>query len=141
MEGRRRPLRATGALARLGRFGVAAQEDLEEALVAHLEVLLSTRQGSSPASPEYGLEDITDAIHTYPIGAQRIGARIRSAIEAYEPRLAPGVAVELLADDPGAAGPLHLSYRVMARLAADRRRLVVLRARVAPSGEVAIEVE
>ena len=108
-EGRRRPLRATGALSRLGRAGVSARGGLEEAIVAHLGVLLSARQGSSPASPEYGLEDISDAIHTYPVGAQRIGARIRAAIEAYEPRLAPGVAVELLADDPGVTGGASLA--------------------------------
>lgn len=83
-------------------------------------------------------EDITDAIHSYPAGAAQIGARIRSAIEAFEPRLADGVAVDLLVDHDA---PLHLNYRVMARLAEDRRRLLVFRADVAPSGEITVELE
>lgn len=146
MEGGRRPLRrcvaarmSGGLLARVCAGGVgAAGEDPAASIAAHLGVLLRARQGSSPASPGFGLADITDAIHSYPAGAAQIGARIRSAIEAFEPRLADGVAVDLLVDHDA---PLHLNYRVMARLAEDRRRLLVFRADVAPSGEITVELE
>ena len=48
----------------------------------------------------------------------------------YEPRLARGVAVDLLAADEG----LQLTYRVSARLQRDRRVLLAFRVEVAPDG-------
>jgi type VI secretion system protein len=126
-----------GLLQRIDGSGLARAGDEVAAVLEHLRVLLATRQGSSASAPGYGLQDITDAIHSYPVGAQQIGSRIRAAIEAFEPRLAPGVSVELLTS----ANPLDLQYRISARLRSDRRRLLVLGACVSPDREIALHLE
>lgn len=126
-----------GLLQRFDGLGLTRAGDEAAAVVEHLRVLLGTRQGSSASSPGYGLQDITDAVHSYPVGAQQIGSRIRAAIEAFEPRVTPGVSVELLTSD----SPLHLHYRVSMRLRSDRRRLLILHARVSPDREIALHLE
>lgn len=126
-----------GLLQRFDALGLARSGDEVAAVLEHLRVLLGTRQGSSASCPGYGLQDITDAVHSYPVGAQQIGGRIRSAIESFEPRLSPGVSVELLNSDT----PLHLRYRITARLRSDRRRLLVLHASVSPDREIALRLE
>lgn len=126
-----------GLLQRIDGLGLARPDDEVAAIVAHLRVLLGTRQGSSASTPGYGLQDITDAVHSYPVGVQQIGSRIRTAIETYEPRLARGVVVEVRETD----SPLNLHYRIAARLASDRRRLLVLHASVSPDREIALSLE
>lgn len=125
-----------GLLQRFDALGLARAGDEVAAIIEHLRVLLGTRQGSAASCPGYGLQDITDAVHSYPIGAQQIGGRIRAAIESFEPRLASGVTVELLNSD----SPLHLHYKITARLRSDRRRLV-LHASVSPDREIALQLE
>lgn len=116
MEGGRRPLGrsavSAGLLARMGAREVAAIDDPIAAIQEHLRTLLAARPGGSASSPGFGLGDLADAVHAYPAGAQRIAARIRAAIESHEPRLARGVAVDLLTADEG----LALIYWVSARL-------------------------
>lgn len=126
-----------GLLERVDERGVRSRDDDVAAILAHLRVLLGTRQGGAPSTPGYGLQDITDAIHSYPVGAQQIGHRIRAALERFEPRLARGIVVELLDGD----SPLHLDYRVIARLADDRRRVLVFHARVSPDQSITLDVD
>lgn len=126
-----------GLLQRFDALGLVRADDEVTGVIEHLRVLLGTRQGSAASSPGYGLQDITDAVHSYPVGAQQIGSRIRVAIESYEPRLAAGVSVELLTSDE----PLHLHYRITARLRSDRRRLLILHASVTPNREIALRLE
>ena len=126
-----------GLLQRIDAHGLGRVDDEVTAILTHVRVLLGTRQGSSASAPGYGLQDITDAIHSYPVGAQQIGSRIRAAIEAFEPRLARGVTVELLDSD----SPLQLDYRIVARLASDRRRLLVFHACVSPDRAIALNLE
>lgn len=126
-----------GLLDRVDEHGVRRVHDEVAAIVQHVRALLGTRQGSAPSTPGYGLQDITDAIHSYPVGAQQIGSRIRAAIEAFEPRLARGVLVELIDSD----APLHLEYRIVARLASDRRRTLTLHARVSPDQSIALDFD
>ncbi len=126
-----------GLLQRIDALGLTRVDDEVVAILTHVRVLLGTRQGSSASTPGYGLQDITDAIHSYPVGAQQIGSRIRTAIEAFEPRLARGVTVELLDSE----SPLQLDYRIVARLASDRRRLLVFHACVSPDREIALNLE
>lgn len=121
---------SAGLLARMGAREVARVEDPAAAITEHLRALLGARPGGAASSPGFGLADLSDAVHSYPAGAQRIAARIRAVIEAYEPRLARGVAVDLLAAEEG----LALSYRVSARLQRDRRVLLTFRVDVSPGG-------
>lgn len=126
-----------GLLDRIGEHGVRRADDDVAAIVQHVRVILGTRQGGAASTPGFGLQDITDAIHSYPVGAQQIGSRIRAAIEAFEPRLARGVLVELIDSD----APLHLEYRIVARLASDRRRTLTLHARVSPDQSIALDFD
>lgn len=124
---------SAGLLARMGSGGVqgvARVEDACAAITEHLRVLLQARPGGAASSVGFGLSDLADAVHSYPAGAQRIAGRIRGVIEMFEPRLARGIAVDLLAVDEG----LQLTYRVSARLQSDRRVLLAFRVDVAPDG-------
>lgn len=131
-----------GLLDRLDELGVRRADDEITAILQHMRVLLGTRQGGSASTPGFGLHDITDAVHSYPVGAQQIGSRIRAAIESFEPRLARGIHVELLNNDiSGRPASLYLEYKVVARLASDRRRVLVFHACVSPDQSISLDIQ
>ncbi|MCA9663893.1 MAG: type VI secretion system baseplate subunit TssE [Myxococcales bacterium] len=122
-----------GFLSRLGEPSAAASEPVA-AILAHLRELLGARRGGSASSPNFGVDDLRDAAHAFPAGAHRAAARLRDAIEAYEPRLARGASVVLHgSDDLG-----RLTYRLTARLANDRRTLVLADVLVEADGAVEV---
>ncbi len=130
-----------GLLDRLDEHGVRRADGDIAAILQHMRVLLGTRQGGSASTPGFGLRDITDAIHSFPVGAQQIGSRIRAAIESFEPRLARGVSVELLnTDATGQPSSLYLEYKIVARLASDRRRVITFHACVSPDQSVSLDL-
>src|SRR5262245_4704245 len=87
---------------------------VEQAVMEHLLVLLNTRQGSSPADPDYGLPDLTDIVHNMPNGLPALQRLIGEAIQRYEPRL-KAVTVRPAAHSPNS---LSLSFEVRAQLVA-----------------------
>lgn len=77
-----------GLLGRLGRPTTAQGEhQLLQSVLANLRVLLNTRQGSSPACPDFGIPDLTDSLHSFPQGVRPIRQHLQEAIARYEPRL------------------------------------------------------
>jgi type VI secretion system protein len=84
----------------------------EEVVLAHLSMLLNTRQGSSALDREYGLPDIIDVTHDIPAGIPVLQRMIVHAIQRYEPRLTH----VLVRSSAIHADALSLSFEVSAQL-------------------------
>jgi type VI secretion system protein len=79
---------AGGLLTRLSRRAKGSPEPSElELVLEHLRCLLNTRRGNSALDPSYGIPDLTDALHAYPLSASAICAELASTVRRYEPRL------------------------------------------------------
>jgi type VI secretion system protein len=62
-------------------------EDLETAVVDHLERLLSTRQGGSLTAPDYGVPELSELSNNF-VDALAISQRaLKACLTAYEPRV------------------------------------------------------
>jgi type VI secretion system protein len=62
-------------------------EDLETAIVDHLERLLSTRQGGSLTAPDYGVPELTELSANF-VDALAIAQRaLKTCLNTYEPRI------------------------------------------------------
>lgn len=77
---------------RLVRGGQGAAMDEDESIRLSLLRMLTTRQGSVQAIPDYGLPDLNDLSLSISEIVKQSGAAIEACIEKYEPRLS-GVAV------------------------------------------------
>jgi type VI secretion system protein len=58
-----------------------------QSIMEHIQMLLNTREGSSPINPDFGLPDFTDMVHMLPDGLHALQNEIRDVILKYEPRL------------------------------------------------------
>ena len=76
-------LRRIGSDAR----GQRARAVVDLAIVAHLSVLLNTRNGSSLLSPHYGLPDTAALLRDLPASLPAIQRAIVATIRQHEPRL------------------------------------------------------
>ncbi len=121
-----------GLLSRLA--SQARHVDELSSVLEHLRALLNTRRGDSPAAPDFGLMDLTDALHEMPDSIPAIQQSIRNTILAYEPRLR-NVSIRLVPS----GRPLELSFEVVARLESKSRTLVRMRTRVAPDGRISVD--
>lgn len=62
-------------------------DDLETAIVDHIERLLSTRQGGSLTAPDYGVPELTELSSNF-VDALAIAQRaLKSSLTTYEPRI------------------------------------------------------
>jgi type VI secretion system protein len=62
-------------------------EDLESAVVEHLERLLSTRQGGSLTAPDYGVPELSELSNNF-VDALAIAQRaLKASLTTYEPRI------------------------------------------------------
>lgn len=61
--------------------------DHEQAILAHLQNMLNTRQGSSLTCPDYGLAEISEVLHDFPEAIGIMQRAIKNSILTYEPRL------------------------------------------------------
>jgi type VI secretion system protein len=112
--------------------GAAGPADEVEAIVAHLRVLLNTRQGEAPSAPDYGIVDFSDMVHVFPGAVQDLARSIRATILQYEPRL-KNVTVRHLPE----AESLSLRFDISAQLAGGRSAKVLhLATTVRPGGRV-----
>jgi type VI secretion system protein len=81
--------------------------DTAESILAHLHVLLNTRE----------IVDLTDLVHTLPDGMRSVEQALCRAIEQYEPRLVQVSVRHVPGDDP-----LRLEFQVAGKLAAEPSR-------------------
>lgn len=124
-----------GLLSRLGSTDPSRPVDEVQSILGNLRALLNTREGDSPAAPDFGVVDLCDLVHNFPNATQYVQRSIRDTIMRYEPRLKNVRVRGVPSDDP-----LKLVFEVSARLASDRRRgLVRVRTEVSASGRVVVE--
>lgn len=67
--------------------GGASRAHCVDDIVAHLQVLLNTRQGASPARQDYGLTDLLPLLRALPESRPALCERLRATIADFEPRL------------------------------------------------------
>ena len=103
-----------------------------EAILAHLMLLLNTREGSCLLDPSFGLPDLTDFTHGTLSEAALLSRILSERIARHEPRLHK---LTVHAED-GATRPPTLRFAVQARLA-DGHRLA-LSACIADGGRVSV---
>ncbi len=58
-----------------------------DSVMAHLQRILNTRQGSVQIAEDFGLPDFTDLIDNYPESIRDLERSIRKMIQRFEPRL------------------------------------------------------
>ena len=124
-----------GLLSRLDATGLRATRALDEhdSIVEHLRVLLNSRRGSSPATPDYGIPDFSDLVHTFPGAIQVLQRAIRETILAFEPRLKQVIVKYVPSEDP-----LTLRYEITAQTNSARggRGTLRLNTQMSPGGRV-----
>jgi len=62
-------------------------DDLESAVLEHLQKLLNTRQGSASTVPDYGMVELSEMLHDFPDAQGIMQRTIKNTIIKYEPRL------------------------------------------------------
>ncbi len=118
-------------LSRIGGRDASAVDDVQS-ILAHLRVLLNTRQGDSPCLPGYGIMDFTDIVYSVPASVPQLVKNIRATILDYEPRLR-NVTVRHLPDED----PLSLRFEISAVVAQSRsNRALRLSTTVHPGGRI-----
>jgi type VI secretion system protein len=126
---------ARGLLGRLSSTDPSRPVDEVQSILGNLRALLNTREGDSPAAPDFGVLDLSDLVHNFPDATQYVQRSIRDTIAKYEPRLQNVRVRQVPSEDP-----LKLVFEVSARLANDRRRgLVRVRTEVNAAGRIAVE--
>jgi type VI secretion system protein len=61
--------------------------DMEAAIARHISQILSTRAGSSPACPDYGLIEVSEVLFDFQDAIGVMQRAIKNTIQQYEPRL------------------------------------------------------
>jgi type VI secretion system protein len=94
-----------------GRRPPSANE-VRVSVLENLRHLCQTRFGSSTCSPDFGLPDISESLHSFPKTIALLAQALSSAIKKYEPRL-KNVRVTHV---PSRDAELVLRYEVIAEL-------------------------
>jgi type VI secretion system protein len=105
---------ARGLFSRItsGDVHASRRGDPVEEVTQHLRVLFNTRKGEAAATPDFGIMDFNDIIHTFPAAIDRMQQSLRQAIQEHEPRLKN--VVVLHAPDEG--DPISLRFEISANL-------------------------
>lgn len=120
-----------GLLSRIGEPTLGPVSEAQ-AVLAHLRVLLNTRQGDAPSVPLYGVIDFNDIVHGIPTNVPQIVDSIRNTIVEHEPRLT-NVKVCHVPDD----GPVVLRFEISAELSHGRSsRTLRFNTTVQPGGRI-----
>ena len=82
-------------------------KDLAAEVMAHIEQLLSTRQGSSVTAPDYGVPDVTELLHEVNEAVAVTQRAVKHSLQTYEPRL-KNVQVRHIRNDSGSGNPVML---------------------------------
>ena len=70
-----------------GYDGRASDADLRDAVLEHLRVICTTRRGTMPVCPDYGVCDLTELLDASDDGIAEMTRAIKETIDKYEPRL------------------------------------------------------
>jgi len=106
-----------------------------DSILAHLQRILNTRQGSVPISDGYGIPDLTDFMTSYPESVTEIERSIRHAVEAYEPRLRAVKIVFIPQEDD----ILCLRFQILAHLHTDEGKNILIETIVDSDGKVSLK--
>lgn len=90
----------------------SASRALRESILQHLQSMCTTRLGSMPIRPDYGLPAVSEMVHSFPDAIDAIARAMVHTIETYEPRLA-NVAVRHV---PSQTAALVIRFEVTAQL-------------------------
>lgn len=112
-----RPPPAVSLLARVrapnAHRGVPSESAVRASILEHLQAMCSTRLGSMPVRPDYGLPPITEMVHSFPDAASALARALLHTIKTYEPRLT-AVQVRHVPSEPH---ELVVRFEVLAMLA------------------------
>ena len=121
------------------RTHVTQAEALTQSIVAHLQRILNTRQGSVPIDNEFGVPDFTNLVGSFAVGqTTQIIENMTRMIARYEPRLkSPRIQVV-----EGAQEVLSLSFSLEGLVAIDNRDIPIhLATRVSSDGHVSLAMQ
>jgi type VI secretion system protein len=120
-------------LSRIGGPTPAPVDDIQS-ILAHLRVLLNTRQGDAPCVPRYGVIDFNDIVHGFPGSVPEMLKSIQDSILEHEPRL-KNPKVRHVPND----NPLVLRFEISAQLVQARSSQTLrLSTTVRPGGRIDI---
>ena len=71
-----------GLLSRLGDEAGPSRHtrDVPASIAQHLQVMLNTRSGESPAAGDFGVVDFTELMHRFPSAVQALQQSIRATV-------------------------------------------------------------
>lgn len=95
---------------RLTRGEAGARMDEDESIRRHLLRMLTTRQGSVQALPDYGLPDLNDLSLSRAEVVRQCCLAIEKCIARYEPRLREAKVMHVSVDE----GKLNMAFRIEA---------------------------
>lgn len=90
----------------------SADRALRESILHHLQSMCTTRLGSMPIRPDYGLPSVSEMVHSFPDAIAAIAQAMRHTIETYEPRLTDVIVQHV----PSKSAGLIIRFEVTARL-------------------------
>jgi type VI secretion system protein len=125
---------ARGLLSRLAAPDPSRPLDERQSVLGNIRTLLNTREGDSPAIPDFGILDFSDLLHNFPDAAQHVQQSIRNTIMKYEPRLS-GVRIRPLPS----YHPLKLAFEISAHGRDGKESATIsIRTEIGPSGQAKI---
>jgi len=113
-----------------------SDSEIRDSILANLRGICSTRNGSTPACPEYGLVDVSELIHNFPDAIAMMARSIRNSSTRYEPRLTNVV----LKHVPNESGDLTLRYEIIGQVVGgDGRNKVRFETHIDPSRKIGVD--
>jgi type VI secretion system protein len=106
-----------------------------DSILAHLQRILNTRQGNVLIAEDFGVPDFLNFLQSFPDSVHHIEESIRTAINRYEPRLSSASVVFMPREDD----ELTLRFQIIACLATDGERQVLLETVVDTDGRVCVQ--
>jgi len=90
-----------------------SDREIRDAVLDHLRMMCTTRQGTMLTCPDYGICDVSEMVHSFPDAIAMMARSIRHTIQTYEPRLT-NVQIRHV---PSESADLTLRYEITAQIA------------------------
>jgi len=111
-----------------------ADRELRDAILEHLQNMCRTRLGTMASTPDFGLPDVADTLHSHPDTVRAFAEALRHTIKKYEPRLTAVRVVPVEPED----NDLCLRFIVTAEIADTKRRSIAFETRVEASRRIVV---